>query len=201
MKTHSKSLLLSLCAGALLLAGPAFGENPAKTDRPNVDGSGAPIVRDTTDSKSGMDMKLPRADQRFFKKAAHLGETEVTLSRVAAERANNPQVRTFASEMVSAHTSANSELASLGRQKGAVVDDTNHATEQRELSKKWNDKKADDFDEDYLDAMIAAHKDTIDVLEKGAKSKDMDIAAYSQKMLPTVKAHLAHAKQLEDLVD
>jgi len=201
MKIHSKSLLLSLCAGTVIFAGTALAENPAKTDRPASDTSSATIVNDKADRKSDLDAKIARSDKRFFKKAARLGENEVTLSRVAADRANNPQVRAFASEMVSAHKSANSDLATLIRQKGAYVDDKNRAIEQRELSNKWTDKKADDFDKDYLDAVIDAHEDMIDALENGVDSKDLDIAAYARKQLPIVKAHLAHAEKLEDLID
>lgn len=187
----------------LVFAGAVFAQTPSMSENSYPDNPSAPVVRDNRDlhGKTVADTKLPRSDRRFFNQAARLGEKEVTLSRIAAERATNPQVRAFASEMVTAHTAANKELAALIRQKGARIDDQDRAIEQRELAKKWSDKKGADFDEDYLEAIIDAHQDTIDVLENGADSKDADIAAYASKLLPTVKAHLAHAEKLEAQVD
>jgi putative membrane protein len=192
MKTYLKSCLLPLCAGAFLLAGSAV----ADTSKTSVEKD-----KDYVHGKSEMNSKVSRADHRFFKKASHLGEKEVALSRIAADRATNPQVRAFASEMVSAHTTANTELSGLMKHRGVVLDDRDQDIEHRELAKKWNEKKADDFDEDYLEAMIDAHQDTIDVLENGIESKDTDIAAYAAQLLPAVKAHLAKAEKLEELVD
>lgn len=185
----------------LLIAGAVFAQTPSMTDNPYPENPSAPVVRDKENHKADTATKLTRGDRRFFNQASRLGEKEVALSRIAAERATNPRVRAFASEMVSAHTAANSELATLIRQKGARIDDRDRAIEQRELAKKWNEKKGAGFDEDYLEAIIDAHQDTIDVLENGVDSKDGDISAYASKLLPTVKAHLAHAEKLEDQID
>ena len=199
MKTHPPFPIGPAFAGVLLIVGTVFAQTtPSTPDTPYPSNPSAPVARD---SKTSSDSKLPRADRRFFNKAARLGEKEVALSRIAAERATNPEVRAFASEMETAHTAANAELDTLIRQKGVRLDDHDSAVEQRELTKKWNEKKAGGFDEDYMEAIIDAHQDTIDVLKNGAESKDGDIAAYSNKMLPAVKAHLAHAEKLLKKVD
>lgn len=143
---------------------------------------------------------LPRDDRRFFEKSARLNEKELLLSRKAAERATNPQVRSFAADMVREHTAAGEELTTLATRKGARIE-MRDADEVRKDEQKWTDKEADDFDEDYLEAMIATHKDTIDVLEEGAESKDTEIAALAQKLLTKVKTHLQRAQELEKLVD
>jgi putative membrane protein len=203
MKTYLKSLIAPVCTGTLLLVGAMFAQTPSMTENPYPENPSAPVVRDKhdLDPKNDTDRKIPRADRRFFTQAVRLGEKEVTLSRIAAERATNSQVRAFASEMVTAHTAANAELATIIRQRGVRIDDRDRAIEQRELAKKWNEKKAADFDEDYLKAIIDAHEDTIDALENGADSKDGDISAYARKLLPTVKTHLDRAEKLEDQVD
>ena len=203
MKTYPLFPVVPVCAGVLAFAGAVFAQTPPMSENPYPDNPSAPVVRDNRDLqiKTVADTKLPRSDRRFFNQAARLGEKEVALSRIAAERATNPQVRAFASEMVTAHTAAKAELAALIRQKGARIDDRDRAIEQRELAKKWNEKKGAGFDEDYLEAIIDAHQDTIDVLENGVDSKDGDISAYASKLLPIVKAHLAHAEKLEDQID
>jgi putative membrane protein len=209
MKTQLTSLILPLFAGALIAVSATAQTTPNTPTTPPRDNdnghsrySDSPTApgQTTTSGKSGM-KEVSRGDHRFFKKAAMLGEKEVALSRIAAERAVNPQVRAFASEMVRAHTTANTELAGLMKHRGVMIDTGDQATEQRELAKKWNGKKADGFDEDYLEAMIDCHEDTIDVLENGVDSKDTDVAAYAAQLLPAVKAHLAQAERLQELVD
>jgi putative membrane protein len=205
MKTRKKFRILPLCAGALLGL-TAFAQNaptqvPGDRDGGHSRNAGSNTSADQTTIHGRADMKVSRADHRFFKKAAYLGEKEVALSRIAADRATNPEVRAFASEMVRAHTAANTELAALMKRRGVVLDDRDQANERRELAKAWNEKKAGDFDEAYLEKIIECHQDAIDVLENGVESKDTDIAAYAAQLLPSVKAHLAQAEKLEELVD
>lgn len=152
---------------------------------------------------AGPESTLPRGDQRFFEKITRLNEQEVALSRHAAERASSPQVRSFANEMVREHTQASQELGNLATRKGARLATmaTRDMRAADKTEKDWADKKGRDYDEAYLEKMIDAHEDTIDVLENGADSKDPDIAAAARKMLPKVKAHLEHAKQLHKALD
>ena len=72
------------------------------SSQPYPDNPPAPAVRENRDlnGKTDTATKLSRSDRRFFNQAARLGEKEVALSRIATERATNPQVRALASEMV-----------------------------------------------------------------------------------------------------
>jgi putative membrane protein len=201
MKTYLKTRLLPLCAGVLLITGSAVAQNvPTDTLNDNNRKSSS-SEKLSAEGVGNRDSKIARSDRRFLSQAAHLGEKEVALSRIAAERATNPQVRAFASEMVTAHNAANTELAKLINQKGAQIYDRDLAIDQREIAKKWNEKTSANFDEDYLEAVIDGHQDTIDVLENGMDSKDAHISAYAGKLLPLVKSHLAHAEKLEDQVN
>ncbi len=175
-------------------ASPAFGE-----DRASNSATTRPLAVSENATPPPAENTVPRGDRRFFRKASRLGEQEVVLSRIAADRAIHPQVRSFAAEMAREHSTVNEELAALARRKGAQWE-TRDRVEVREEERKWNAKKGDDFDEDYLDAIIDAHQDTVDVLENGAESKDPEIAAFANRTLPTVKAHLARAQSLEDTV-
>lgn len=154
----------------------------------------------TTDTLAGPGTALKGGDQRFFEKITRLNEREVALSRQAAQRASNPQVRSFAEEMVREHQSAGQELGSLATRKGARLEPTSTRV-ARELEKDWADKTGRDYDEAYIKAIIDAHEDTIDVLENGVDSKDPEIAAAAQKLLPKVKAHLERAESLHKMLD
>ncbi|MFT3830788.1 MAG: DUF4142 domain-containing protein [Opitutaceae bacterium] len=140
--------------------------------------------------------ELDRGDRKFLEKVAKLGQEELALSRIASDRATNPQVRAFASDMVREHTSANSEISALAQRKGVSLA-ADGAQDRQKMESKWTDKPVGGFDEDYVDAAISNHKKTIDELEDAADSKDPEIAALANKLLPTVRAHLAHAQNLE----
>lgn len=145
---------------------------------------------------------LKRGDVRFLKKVAHLGEMEVRLSRVAAERAVSPDVKAFAQEMVRAHSAANQEIHDLAARKGVDLNEE-RAKMQDDLLKderKWAEKKADDFDEDYMERMVEDHDDSVDLLTRAAASDDADVAAFSRKLLPDIKAHAMKAEDLEKRV-
>ena len=150
-----------------------------------------------TGTLAGPEPTLKRGDQRFFEKVARLNEREVALSRQASQRATTPQVRSFAEEMVREHTSAGKELGSLATRKGARLEPLT----ARDLEKDWSDKTGRDYDKAYLGAIIDLHEDTVDVLENGADSKDPEIAAAAQKLLPKVKMHLERAESLHKALD
>ncbi len=164
----------------------------------NASGMGLAGDRDS-DMPQGS-TQLDRGDRKFLEKVSKLGQEELALSRIAADRATNPQVRAFAADMVREHTSANSEIAALAQRKGVSLA-ADGAHDRQKTESKWTDKAVGGFDEDYVDAAISNHKKTIDELEDAADSKDPEIAALANKLLPTVRAHLAHAQNLEKSLD
>ena len=123
---------------------------------------------------------------------------EVQVSRLAAERAGNPQLRQFAQRMVQDHETVNRELRALAQSKG--VDLTAEALENRQWDK-IAQKKAKEFDEDYVEHLVEAHDDSVDLFEKASKSEDSEIAAFASKHLPTLQQHYSHAKELEKAID
>src|SRR5687767_1919815 len=70
----------------------------------------------TASTTTGRD-KLSWGDRRFVTKAADGGRDEVQLAELAAQRATNPEVKSFAQKLVTDHTKVNSELMSLASQK------------------------------------------------------------------------------------
>lgn len=181
MKTHIKPIRHILCAISLLAATGSFAADTPTSSRASTDRSV---------SEAG---QLTRGDRRFVDKLAKLGMEEVALSKIAAERASNAEVRTFAQELVTAHEKVNSELSRLASSKGVIP----AASEQPNLDK-WARKDASDFDKDYLDKMIDAHEDSIDLLESNArKSQDTELASFSRTNLPAIQEHLLKAKNLK----
>ncbi|HEU5080813.1 MAG TPA: DUF4142 domain-containing protein [Opitutaceae bacterium] len=135
---------------------------------------------------------LKHHDSSFVEKAAKSGMAEVDISKIAAERSTNPQVKEFAQMMVSDHGNANTELTALAGTKGVTLpmDKTN--------VEKWSQRSAKDFDQEYMDKMVKDHEDAVSLFEKEAKNgDDMDLKAFASKTLPTLQAHYAKAKEIK----
>ena len=132
--------------------------------------------------------ELDRSDRNFLEKAAKASQNEVTISQEALPHLTSPSAREFAQMMINDHGMANTELAALATSKGVTL-----PPPSEKVAKKWA-KNTKDVDDEYLATMVSDHKDTVDLFEKAAKSKDPEIAAFANKMLPTLRQHLAMAK-------
>jgi putative membrane protein len=140
----------------------------------------------------GAESSLTHGDHSFVEKAAKSGMEEVSISRVAVDRAQDPQVKEFAQMMVSDHTDANTQLTNLATTDGVMlpVDSTN--------IDKWSKRSAKDFDEEYISKMVSDHKEAVELFEKESKNgTDADLKAFAMKTLPTLQAHLEKAELLK----
>lgn len=132
----------------------------------------------------------------FAEKAASDGIAEVELANLALERAASNEIKTLANQIKQDHQHANDQLKALAAQKGvAIASETNpkHQREKERLSK----LTGKEFDNAYIMAMIKAHEQDIKLFERQAKdSNDADMQAFASSSLPTLQAHLDHARQV-----
>jgi putative membrane protein len=180
MKTKTFTLACTLFAAAVSFSAAQAQSQPA--------GSGS--MNGSRDSSM-----LKGSDKAFFEKAAKSGEKEVAVSQAVLPHLTNPQVRSFAQQMISDHTMANTELKSLAMSKGVTL-----PTMDQKLSAKWSEKKGD-TDEDYVEEMISDHKEAVELFEKASKSQDAEIAAFASSTLPKLQHHLESAKELDKMLD
>lgn len=135
-------------------------------------------------------------DQKFAQKAVVDNTAEVEIADLARKQASQDSVRQYAERLYSDHQQANEKLKAIAQQKGINLPtdiDAKHKRERDKLAK----KQGADFDEDYLEAMIAEHKKDIKEFEKEAKNgKDPDLKTYAAQTLPTLREHLKQAQQL-----
>lgn len=139
-----------------------------------------------------------RSDHRLVKKAAACNDYEIALSRQAVTRSTDAQVRAYAENLIRDHERMGRELTTFAARRGVTLSENRkYQNDLDDLA----DEKGDDYDEAYLEAMIESHERAIKVLEKASKSSDSDLAAFAVQHLPTMKDHLARAKQLEKAID
>lgn len=140
---------------------------------------------------------LSDGDLTFIKKATIAGLMEVQASEAALKRTLTPEESAFTKQLISDHQKMTDELVSIAKRKGVTAPTAVPADEQAKLTK-MAEIKDKDFNEEFLEHQITCHKKAIDLFEDEADDgKDADLKAFASRTLPTLKAHLDTAKQLE----
>jgi putative membrane protein len=139
-----------------------------------------------------------RSDADFMKQAAQNGAAEIEASKLALQKAQRPEVKTFAEKMVADHTKTADELKQLAASKKVSLPDGPSVKQKAELKmiSAGDDAK---FDERYAKSFgVKAHEETIKLFQEAANgATDAEVKAFAQKTLPALNHHLEMAKSLE----
>jgi len=154
------------------------------------------IILSLTGIAVAKDAKVGVADQVFAMMAAEGGQTEVQLSKLAADRASSPEVKQFAQRLVQDHTKANQELLTVAKQKDVSVpkevDDTHE-----DVVKLFAKLEGPQFDREFLSYQVMHHeKDTAAFSVEAKDGQDPDLKAFAAKQLPILRGHLQQARTL-----
>ena len=125
---------------------------------------------------------------QFVTKASEAGMAEVELSKLALNKANDPQVKAFANQMVQDHTKANDELKSIASKSGMPVSailNPEHAAKVRDLGQKSG--KA--FEQGYVQQMTADHQEAIALFQQETGDSNSELASFAGKTLPVLQHH------------
>ncbi|OQP57641.1 hypothetical protein A3860_08395 [Niastella vici] len=165
----------------------ADSANEAKTDTTKY--------RDTT-TTAGITMGVNDETARFLVDVADVNMTEVKLGQMAKDKASSQRVKNFGDMMVRDHTSADNELRTLAANKNVTLPTsvgTDHQNKINALSKKSGRR----FDKACMDIMEDGHEETVRDFNRNKDNKNADVAAFVNKMLPTLQMHLDSAKAIK----
>jgi len=196
--------LLGAASALFLLAGGAFAapaDQPGhQNPRPGSNSESMSAVKDSTAGLVGqVSAEMTSTTKGFVTAAAISDMYEVTAGKIAAQRAQSPEVREFAEKMVKVHTETTDKLKSIIASNHINVTPPAHVDSRRQgMLDDLRGAKAQDFDHRYITQQIAAHKEA-DILMAGyAKDGDnqaiKDFAATTDK---AVKMHLQMAQTLD----
>jgi putative membrane protein len=163
-------------------------------------GQAAPMAQPGTGTRNTptkKDDKVARGDRKFIEQAASSGMFEVQVSQLAASKATDPQVKSYASMLVDQHTAANNELVKIANAKGVELPAAPKRSLRREVEQ-LGKKSGAEFDREYVRQVgIKAHQKDIKLFEKASKdAKDAELKAFVDKTLPVLRDHLAQAQKL-----
>lgn len=137
------------------------------------------------------------ADNEFIMKAAESGVAEVMLGKLAQDRAQSGDVRSYGKMMEKDHSDANRELQNIALKKGVQVPVKLSQKHQADYDA-LRQKSETEFDRAFMDQMIKDHEAAIALFENEAKNgKDADIRSWAEKTLPVLREHLQHAKDVQ----
>lgn len=163
MTVISKLCILSLITAALSVAGVAAAQ----------------------DTPAGKSSSLSAKDKMFIKKAAKGGMMEVAMGKLADEKGQSDDVKSFGKRMVADHGKANDELKKIAAQKNAKLP-------TKEPTVGWTSDKA------YMDAMVKDHeKDLAEFQEEAKSGSDPDVKKFADDTAKMVQEHLDLAKQTQ----
>jgi putative membrane protein len=141
------------------------------------------------------DVRLSAADQAFVQKVAKGNEAEIEMAKMAEDKAQNREVKDYASMLERDHSAALDNLRDLA-QKANVTLDTAPPAEKASMSNKLDAASGTQFDREYINTMIEEHRNNIAEFERMQSSATGELKAFIDKTLPTMREHLAKAEQL-----
>lgn len=163
-------------------------------------GQAAPAAQPGTGTRNAetrKDDKLARADRKFIQEAAESGMYEVQVAQLAASKATDPEVKSFANMLVEQHTAANNELVQLANSRKVELPAAPSRGMRREVEK-LGKLSGNEFDARFMrDVGIKDHEKDIKKFEKASeRAKDPELKAWIDKTLPRLREHLAHAQKM-----
>ena len=169
------------------------GANPSSASSPHQ----RMAMKDASKADTDKATTAGATPETFVKEAALDGMTEVDLAKVALEKSKNDEVKQFAQKMSQDHSQANDELSQIAKSKGLQVP-TKLDAKHEAMVKMMSAKSGAAFDKAYAQHMAKDHAKAVALFESASKSSDPQIAAFAQKILPTLQEHKQLADNLRD---
>lgn len=200
LKTPVTAKLLAVLGASMMLHSlPAYSQEqsgkPAVTqneESPSGYASGA-----STRESGASSGKLSSDEEKIIRQLAQANMVEINAAKLAQEKTQSDEVKSFAKKMVDDHTKALDELKQIAQSKGLTLPSEPNK-QQIAMEQKLQGLSGDKFDKQYM-KQIGEHAQmqTHQLLQKAAKVKDADLKNYASKTMAVFEGHLQMAKETE----
>jgi putative membrane protein len=141
--------------------------------------------------------KMSDTDTKAIKNLAEANLAEIEAGKLAAEKAQSPQVKQFGSRMVQDHTQMLDDLKKIAQSKGVDLPGS-AGMGDRASTLELRTKSGASFDKAYMDNMVKDHeKDVKEVGELAQQVDDPQLKSAIQKAHSKIQQHLSQAKQIQ----
>jgi len=141
--------------------------------------------------------KLSPGDEKALKDMAQANINEIAAAKIALNKTQSAEVKTFAQKMVEDHGSALTKVQAVAKQKDVTLPTAPDA-KHKAMAEKLEKQSGGAFDKMYMEnAGIMDHKSVLSTLKSDAtKIKDPDVKVLADAHTPVVEQHLKSAQNM-----
>lgn len=146
------------------------------------------------------DSSNAQSDADFLVQAALINIHAIGIARLGNDKSKMPEILVLSKMLIKDHTLASEQLKLLADKKSILLPVSAENNEDEGINKLVNEKNAT-FDKVYTDVIIQYHMEAIEKFEAAnAVTKDDAVKSYIISILPKLKEHLEHAKQIQTAI-
>lgn len=184
MKNKIACLLLT---GVIAFA--SCGEGPEKKDSKEAaeEQNEQKFTKDSTENNAQILVDMAAANFH-----------EIEMAGVAKEKSTNKDIRTLSDMLIADHKKVLAEIQGLAAKKNVTLP-VAESEDAKKDTQKFRDKKGNEFDKDWVDAMTDAHQKSIEKFEGAVNNDKVDgeIKTWAGNTLPALRMHLDKLKLLQ----
>ena len=138
-------------------------------------------------------------DSSFVVKAAATNNAELKILQAGIDNGTDKELKAHARMMMADHKKLGEKVKAYADKKGYPLPDGDNGKADDEMAKLNQTAKGSDWDKEWVNHMVSAHQDAIDMFENGKMNvKDDDLRLIISGALPTLHSHLDMMKGLQD---
>ena len=135
-------------------------------------------------------------DSAFLHKALEGGVAEVQLGQLAQEKSQSDDVKQFGQRMVQDHTQLGTQMQPVAKQLG-VSQPKGPSKKDKQLMAKLQGLSGQQFDEEYIKAMVKDHRDDLkDFKTEADMTQDPNVKQAAQQGVSVISEHLKMIEQI-----
>jgi putative membrane protein len=140
---------------------------------------------------------LAGADHEFVMRASQDGMAEIEMGRLAQQRGSSAAVKDFGRRLVEEHTAMSNDL-----KQAAPSEMTNMPSdlpaEKKNTIEKLSNLNGAEFDREFLNEAVNAHRQAIELFQKQANSgENQTLRNWASSKIPQLQDHLKAAQSLQ----
>lgn len=134
--------------------------------------------------------------KEFLVTAAQINLGEIELGTLAEQKGNNQAIRDFGKRMVEDHSKLEARLQELAKTKGVTLP-TQAGPSVASLRSQFSADSGKQFDQAYLQHMLAGHKEAINEFENEIEhGQNAAYKSYAENALPVIQDHIRIAEDV-----
>lgn len=184
-------LLTSIC----LLSWASLSSLPTSAQMSPMPTTTSPSQTAPRAEQSGAS-SINTVDRQFATKAAQSDMTEIQTSQLALRKSKNPQVLSYAREMIQAHTDSSNKLKPIVARLNLAMPES-LGSENQALVNRLSRLSGTQFDREYTAGQAQGHAKTQAAYQTELQQgQDPDLKAFASEILPVVTMHLEMVQKM-----